>query len=99
MTGRDCEKRVPFLTKIIDNLFRRSELMGLVEDVVSGVTMLTDTLSAVDSKLDEVKTFIEGLQSGAGATPEQLQQILDLVNTAKTKAEDVLTETDALDAV
>jgi len=61
------------------------------------------TLDAVDLKLDEVKAFIESLDSGADeAQLDRISAILDAASTqvaeGKTKAEAVLAESDALDA-
>jgi hypothetical protein len=98
MTGRKCKERVPFRAKIINYLFEGSKLMATVEEVVAGITEVSTVLTNVDNKLDEIRVFIEGLQTGgSGATPEQLTEILNLVNSAKAQADAVLTETDALD--
>lgn len=71
--------------------------MATLEEVRAEVTELTTTVEAIDAKLDEVKTFIEGIKAGV-VTQEQLDSLAALVGAAKAKAAAVLVETDALDA-
>ncbi len=69
-----------------------------VEDIEQSITELTATLAEVNSKLDEVRDYISTIISVSGsATAEQLQQILDGINTAKSSASEILAEADALD--
>jgi hypothetical protein len=71
--------------------------MTILEETQAGMTELATIVADIDVKLDEVRTFISTLIAGQGATPEQLQQLLDTVNTVKTHATGVLAEADALD--
>ena len=71
--------------------------MATVEEVQISLEALSAVVAATDVKLDEVRAFILSLQNGGGATPEQLQALLDLVNTVKGSADSVLAEADALD--
>ena len=77
--------------------FRIECIMATVEEVQISLEALSAVVAATDVKLDEVRAFILSLQNGGGATPEQLQALLDLVNTVKGSADSVLAEADALD--
>lgn len=71
--------------------------MTTVEEFTVQVTELTEVVDAIDSKLDEVRTFIGGLSAGSVVTQEQLDTLSSLIGVAKDKAAAVLAEADALD--
>lgn len=71
--------------------------MATIEDVLSNVDGLANNLGALDAKLDEIKSFIASLQVGSVVTQEQLDSLNDVLSSLKTKSEEVLSETDALD--
>lgn len=71
--------------------------MATLEEVTATVTSLTTTIGAIDTKLDEIRTFIQGLQVGSPVTQEQFDALAAMVGAAKDSAESVLAETDALD--
>lgn len=71
--------------------------MATIEEVTQQVADLTATVTAVDLKLDEIRTFIQGLQAGVPVTQEQLDQLHTALDAVKTSAQAVLTEADALD--
>lgn len=85
--------------------------MATLEEVTQGLTDLTAaategvaTLGLLDTKLDEIRTFIEGLQGGQLVTQEQLDAVFAQIDAAKTivaegrtKATAALEEADALD--
>lgn len=70
--------------------------MSTIEDVVADVTELSNTLTQVDLKLDEIAAFIATLQAGV-VTQEQLDNLKSLTQSAKDSAAAVLTEADQLD--
>lgn len=71
--------------------------MATIVEAQEAVAQLVSTLTAVDLKLDEIKTFISGLQANQPVTQAQLDDLVAAINAAKTSASAVLTETDALD--
>lgn len=94
MRGVRCKSLV---TRLIDYLFQRSIILSTLEELTADITALTNTIGAIDLKLDEVRAFIATLQPGV-VTQEQLDQLAAMVGTAKTSAEAVLAEADALDS-
>lgn len=80
------------------------EVNQTTADIVSALNLTNSTLDAVDTKLDEILAFIQGLQGNQPVTQAQLDALAALLNSAKdtaaagqAKAEAVLTEADALD--
>lgn len=85
--------------------------MTVLDDLFTSVTEGTMTIEALlekangmDLKLDDIAIRIQNLMNGGGATPEQLESLLAVVNTLKMKiaAADVkvgenLAEADTLD--
>lgn len=72
--------------------------MNDVNTLIEDLTATNNTLSEIDSKLDEVKEFIATLEAGS-VTPEQLAELKTLVAGIKEKTGDALAEADALDEV
>lgn len=75
-------------------------------DIAAALALTNTTLDELDTKLDEVLVFIQGLQGTQPVTQAQLDALAamltsakDAANTGHTKAQAVLTEADALDNV
>lgn len=67
--------------------------METLETLQNKTNDLIAAITAIDSKLDEVREYISGL-----ALPqEQLNAIGDMLDSGKAAAESVLAEADALD--
>lgn len=82
------------------------EVNQTTADIVAALNLTNTTLDEVDTKLDEILVFIQGLQSSQPVTQAQLDALAamltsakDTANTGHTKAQAVLTEADALDNV
>lgn len=78
------------------------EFTQTITDLTTALTATNASLDLLDTKLDEIRTFIAGLTPAA--TQEQLDALAALVLSAKesaqggqAKAEAALAETDALD--
>lgn len=71
--------------------------MATLEEVQAEVSNLTQTISAIDTKLDEVRNFILSLQAGTVVTQEQLDALAASITAAKDAAGAVLGEADTLD--
>lgn len=100
MTSRHAQRmqnHCSLKVALVNFFLKGTKLMTALEETQQGLTELSNTIAAVDAKLDEVRTFIEGLLAGQGATPEQLQALLDMVNATKIHAAAVLAEADELD--
>lgn len=70
--------------------------MATFEELKNSVDNLTNTIIAVDAKLDEVAAFIATLKAGT-VTQEQLDSLASQVSAAQASAEAVLGEADSLD--
>lgn len=90
-------KRIKLRTKLINWILKESKLMATIEEVQNNVIALSDALTSVDLKLDEVRAFIASLQAGQPVTQEQLDNLAAAIASAKSTAQAVLSEADALD--
>jgi hypothetical protein len=70
--------------------------MATLAEVQNTITELTTVIGNIDTKLDEVRAFIATLQPGV-VTQAQLDELANMIGVAKTSAESVLAEADALD--
>lgn len=114
------------LKKIIDSLLEGTKIMSSVTDLqnaitdvaalgieISGAVTATATIvGTIDTKLDEIKVFIESIKNGQVVTPAELDEAVGKLNAIKNDAgvlkaaaealkaaaEGVYAETDALDA-
>lgn len=86
-----CSIRV----KLINYLLKGSNLMASIDEVIASVSELNGTLQSIDAKLDEVRTLIAALKEGS-VTQEQLDQLSSLVESAKSEASQVFSESDEL---
>lgn len=90
--------RVGLVTRLINYFLKETNLMATIQEVEQQVSDLTASLQAVDTKLDEIKTFIQGLQQGGQlVTQEQLDALSAKIEAAKGVAAANLAEADALD--
>lgn len=71
--------------------------MATLEEVTNEVATLTNTIVAIDTKLDEIRAFILSLSGGGVVTQEQLDALAASITSAKESAAAVLTEADQLD--
>ncbi len=90
-------KRGSLRTRFIDYLFKGTKIMATISEVQEQVATLTSTISNIDTKLDEIRTFIQGLQGGSVVTQEQLDALSSALEAAKSSASSALSEADALD--
>lgn len=90
-----------FIRRVISNvvnfILAGSDLMATIEEITAEAVRVTETVEAIDLKLDEVKAFILGLQGGQPVTQAQLDELMAIVTGAKSAAAAVLSEADALD--
>lgn len=62
-----------------------------VEAIMASAQELTDGVHQLFGTVDSVLTKLSELASGGGASPAQLQALLDEVNAERTRAADALT--------
>lgn len=70
--------------------------MATLNEITEGLTTILSTIQTMDSKLDEVKAKIDGLEVGSPVSQEQLDALAASVDEVKAAAAKVLTETDDL---
>ncbi|MBX9582443.1 MAG: hypothetical protein K2X87_19235 [Gemmataceae bacterium] len=70
--------------------------MSTLSDLQSSISALSDTILAIDTKLDEVRSRIEALVVGAPVSQEQLDALNASLEAVKSAAAAVLTEADDL---
>lgn len=85
------------ITCLINWIYKGTKLMSTLEEVQGEVTALTNTIVAIDTKLDEIRAFILSLSGGGVVTQEQLDALAASITSAKESAAAVLTEADQLD--
>lgn len=95
--SRDFDPGCKMITCLINWLIKRTDFMSTLTEVQAEVTALTDTIVAIDTKLDEIRAFILSLSGGGVVTQEQLDALAASITSAKESAAAVLTETDSLD--
>lgn len=77
---------VGFLLVLLAITLIGTKIMATIEEVTQQVADLIATVTAVDLKLDEIRTFIQGLQAGVPVTQEQLDQLHAALDAVKISA-------------
>ena len=90
-----CKKEVGFWASIFNYIFEESNIMVGIEEIKEGVSEVHLTIDKIDLKLDEVKAYIDSLK-GSVVTQEQLDELAALVDSAKSQAVAVLSESEGL---
>lgn len=81
---------------IVNAILKETRLMATLDEVVSVVSSLKDSVVAIDARLDEVQVKIQELKDQVGAggpvTQEQLDSLHGMLSELKTHTEAVQQE-------
>mgnify|MGYP006935532682 CR=1 FL=1 len=99
--------RIALINWLLSETYFMAILAEVTQSLADATQALVDSnasIAALDLKIDEIRTFIAGLQVGVPVTQEQLDTLFTAVEAAKVLAvankggtEAALAETDALD--
>jgi uncharacterized protein involved in exopolysaccharide biosynthesis len=78
------------------NHFYREKLMTTITEVHDGIVALNTKLVDVKTKLDGIRDLVSALQGGQVASQAQIDELAGLVNDASTAIDSVSTEEDAI---
>lgn len=84
-----------FIHRFIDILLEETLLMSTLTDIQDAVTVINNTLLAVDAKLTDIAALIATLQAGQ-VDQAQIDALATAVGAAKDEATKVLTEAGAI---
>lgn len=84
-----------FIRDIFDLFLKGTKVMTQIEDITASVDSLTTELQTVNLKLDDIAALIASLKAGQ-VTQAQLDELASKVAAAKTAADALVTEADAI---